>query len=209
MIYVYDILLNFNKELIEYFEWENYDNIKYAKKIILFKIDKKTMNDILNYDIEFDSSFINNTNKYDLDGLNNKISYALFTDGDIVLGVSFKNNKLYLLSRLIIDEEDEIINISEKLDNYKINYKKLNLRKKDNRCLTRDEKYKLSIIKEEIDKLYHNKNLEKLKYLYYEFTSKSCDNINYIYKYLIYSLSSYTDKHKRILDVLNMSSKKL
>lgn len=32
MVYIYDILLNFNKNLIEYFEWEEKDNIKYIKK---------------------------------------------------------------------------------------------------------------------------------------------------------------------------------
>ena len=35
MIYIYDILLNFNTSLIEFFEWEENDLIKYIKKIML------------------------------------------------------------------------------------------------------------------------------------------------------------------------------
>ena len=34
MIYIYDIVLNLNKELIEYFEWDTNDNIKYIKKFL-------------------------------------------------------------------------------------------------------------------------------------------------------------------------------
>ena len=37
MTYIYDILLNLSKELIEFFEWEDSDNIKYVKKIAVFK----------------------------------------------------------------------------------------------------------------------------------------------------------------------------
>ena len=33
MSYIYDIILNFNKNLIEFFEWEDSDDIKYVKKV--------------------------------------------------------------------------------------------------------------------------------------------------------------------------------
>ena len=209
MIYVYDILLNFNKELIEYFEWVRSDNIKYAKKICLFKISKNSLRDFLNYEIEFDSLFVKSTNKYELDGLDNKISYALFTDGYMVIGVCINNNKLELVSRLIVDEEDEVISMSKKLSNYNISYKKLGLKKKDNRLLTRNERYKLDLMKEEIKKLYNNKSFDKLKYLYYELTLKSSDNINYIYKSLLDSLVFYNEKHEKLFEILNMANKKI
>ena len=35
MVYIYDILLNFNKNLIEYFEWDDKDSIKYVKSFVL------------------------------------------------------------------------------------------------------------------------------------------------------------------------------
>ena len=38
MTYIYDILLNLSKELIEFFEWEDSDNIKYVKKIVFSKL---------------------------------------------------------------------------------------------------------------------------------------------------------------------------
>ena len=38
MIYIYDILLNFNTSLIEFFEWEENDLIKYIKKIPIYNL---------------------------------------------------------------------------------------------------------------------------------------------------------------------------
>ncbi len=209
MIYVYDILLNFNKELIEFFEWEKHDNIKYAKKISLFKVDKKVIKDILEYEIEFDSSFVKNTNKYDFDGIGDKIYYTLLTDGDIVIGLSIKNNKIDLLSRLIIDEEDEVITMANSINKYNINYKKLGLKRKDSRVLTRNEKEKLKGLKKEIINLYKDKNYDKLKYLYYEFTSKYSDNIKFIYENLLNSFNSYNKNHDRLIKVLKLSGKKM
>ena len=205
MAYVYDILLNFNKDLIEFFEWEDIDNIKYAKKITLFKIDKKTMNDFLNYEVELSFDFIKDTLRYELDGLNDKISYTLFTDGEIVLGVSIRNSKIDLLSRLIIDEEDEIINISEGLDFFSIDYKILKERKRESSLLTRKETKIKNDLKNEITKLFEEKNKEKLEYLYYEFTNKESNNLNYIYNFLIKSLDNITESHLKIFEILKLS----
>ena len=47
MTYIYDILLNFNNNLIEHFEWEEKDKIKYVKKVILFKVPNKIIKDKL------------------------------------------------------------------------------------------------------------------------------------------------------------------
>ena len=47
MVYIYDILLNFNKNLIEYFEWDDKDSIKYVKKIALFKVSSKVIDDFI------------------------------------------------------------------------------------------------------------------------------------------------------------------
>lgn len=209
MTYVYDILLNFNKDLIEYFEWEDNDNIKYAKKITLFRIDKKTMKDFLCYDIELPSNFIKDTLRYELDGLNDKISYTLFTDTEIVLGVSIKNSKIDLLSRLIIDEEDEIIDIAKNLEEFNISYKVLKRKEKSKGLLTRNELKTKKTLRKEIEDLYIKKNKDKLEYLYYEFTGQECKNINSIYNFLVNSLDHMTEKHLKLFEIIKLSSKKI
>ena len=46
MNYVYDVLLNFNKELYEYYDWNLSDVIIHIRKILLFKVDNKVFNDL-------------------------------------------------------------------------------------------------------------------------------------------------------------------
>ena len=207
MVYVYDILLNFNKDLIEFFEWLDTDNIKFAKKITLFKISTKTMIDFLNYDVEFLDGFINDTIRYELNGSSEKVSYTLFTDGLIVLGVSIKNNKIDLVSRLIIDEEDEIISMSSSLEEYSFDYRIIKRKEIDNNVLTRKELYLKMFLKNEIDSLYNNNDFDKLEYLYYEYTGNECKNHLEIYNYLIDSLFYINNKHRNLFDVLKKSKK--
>ena len=209
MIYVYDILLNFNKDLIEYFEWEDTDNIKYAKKITLFKIDSKTMNDFLTKDIVFEDNFVKTTLKYELDGLKDKASYTLFTDGKIVIGIIIKNNRIDLVSRLLIDEEEEVIDIAERVDFLDINYRVLNNKNNKDLLLTRKEKNIKEQLTKEINYLYSEKNSEKLEYLYYEYTGKERKDIDYIYKYLIDSLNSLNDRHNNLVDILKLANKNI
>ena len=126
-----------------------------------------------------------------------------------MIGLSIKNNKIDLLSRLIIDEEDEVITMANSINKYNINYKKLGLKRKDSRVLTRNEKEKLKGLKKEIINLYKDKNYDKLKYLYYEFTSKYSDNIKFIYENLLNSFNSYNKNHDRLIKVLKLSGKKM
>lgn len=209
MVYVYDILLNFNKDLIEYFEWEDSDNIKYAKKITLFKITRKAMRDILTKEIEFNDNFIKKTLKYELDGFTSKTSYTLFTDETLVVGVTIKNNRIDLVSRLLVDEEQEVIEIAEQIDYANIDYKILKDKVKDSFVLTRKEKLIKTMLYEEIKKLYKEKKFEKLKYLYYEYTGKENRNIKHIYNYLIDSLCDLNYNHKRLIDILELSNKNM
>ena len=60
MIYIYDILLNFNTSLIEFFEWEENDLIKYIKKIPIYKVSDDFLYNLVNNEIKIESNFLNN-----------------------------------------------------------------------------------------------------------------------------------------------------
>ena len=49
MNYIYDIVLNFNKEYYSFYEWNRKDNIINVKKIPLFLVDNECFN-IMKYD---------------------------------------------------------------------------------------------------------------------------------------------------------------
>ena len=206
MDYIYDILLNFNEYLIEFFEWDDQDNIKYIKKIILFKTDEKTLKDIVNNEVLFDSSFTNSIPKYEINNVKDHCKLCLLTDGKIVIGLLIDNNKVKYISRLLLDEEYEILLSSDSLINTKINYKIINNKIIKDNTLTRTESKIKELLLVELDLLYKNKKEDKLIYLYYEFTNKESRDINYIYDYLVKSLEYFNKKHIYLYNILSMSN---
>lgn len=208
MTYIYDIILNFNKELIEHFEWEQKDRLKYAKRIILFKVNNKTIKDILKKEIEISNNFIKKIPKYEMNGENTSPSICLIGTENIVLGLQIKENKIDKISRLLLDEEKEVIekikNLEEEIIDYKIIKEKEN--KKIN--LTRKELIIKEYLEKEINNLYKNNDINKLKYLYYEYTNKENNNKEKIYKYLIKTLNNFNKKHNKIYNILIISNKK-
>lgn len=208
MVYIYDILLNFNKNLIEYFEWEEKDSIKYIKKIALFKVGDKLIKDIVYKNITFSDEFINNIPKYEMNGRIDASSVCLFTNSFIVIGVLIKDKKPILISRLLLDEEKEVLEISDKMETININYVVDGTKKIDTEIITRKEKMMKEQLFNQITKLLNNKDYDKLFYLYYEYTSKENKNIHYVYTYLIDSLKNFNDKHKHLFDILMLSDVK-
>lgn len=206
MTYIYDILLNFNKNLVECFLWNDSDKFKYVKKIVLFKVNSKVIKDIIYNDVIFEDSFINMIPNYEINGEANSNSLCLLCDGVFVIGLFINNNKPVLISRMLFDEEQEVIDITNDLSNTFVSYKVLNKNSKINCLLTRREFDIKNVLKQEFDKLYKDKSLDKLMYFYYEFTNKECSNIDYIYNYLVNSLNDFSKEHVNLFEIINMSS---
>lgn len=209
MSYIYDILLNFNNDLIEYFEWEDTDKIKYVKKIMLFKTSTDVIRDIANYEVLLDSSFTSNIPKYDMNNSREEGKICLLTDENIVIGLLIKNNKVEYISRLLLDEEYDALETASHIVTTKIGYKKLKQRNRDKGNLTRKELTIKRNLLDKIDSLYKNKKVEELKYLYYEYTNKENKNIDYIYNFLKNSLTNFNDNHISLYNILNISNIKL
>lgn len=175
MKYIYDIVLNFNKRIYEFYEWMDSDNIEYIKKIPIFKVNKKVFNDIKNNNIKISSEFLNNIyNKceiYDNYGIK-KIDYAvLFSIDDDIIAIKFnKNNESILISDLYIDEKIDILNYVKRLNITNIDYKIIS--KYKTYLITRKEIDMIEFIKNEINLIYKNNNIDKIRYIYYECFNK-------------------------------------
>lgn len=211
MIYIYDILLNFNNEFYEFFEWEKNDNIIHCKKIPIFKVKTSFIEDLLSKEIKLNSSFANliynKTEIYDNKKVKTIKYCSLVTDGYKVLGILLDNDyKVIKLSDLLIDEADDCLGISIRCNNIEIEYNILsNL--KINYFLTRKEKNIKKYLLEEIEKIYCNKEILKLKYLYFEYFNKNEDNIDLIYKELISSLKEINKNHFKLFELVKLSNK--
>ena len=106
MIYIYDIILNFNSVFYEFYEWDSKDNLTFIRKIPLVKVDTNFINDILTKKVVIDDPIVLEiTNKCEITSCKkaNKIKYAcLFTDSLKVIGV-------------ILNDKKQIINISDNM----------------------------------------------------------------------------------------------
>ena len=188
MTYIYDVILNFQKDYYEFYEWDTNDKIYHIKKIYLVKIDSNSFNDILNNKIKLsDELMLDIFNKCEY--FDNKklltIPYAIIvTDSYRVMGIMMNMDGLIIkYSSLLLDEEEDILEISNRLATVKIDYKII--KKKINNNLTRNEKNILQYIRKDLNDTYKEKNINKLKFLYYEIFNKQSNDIDEIYDSLI------------------------
>ena len=121
MKYIYDILLNFNEKLYEFYEWDDCDNFDYVKKIAIIKVNKDTLNDIRNNKIMLDDEFvkeIHNTCEVYTSKSIKSIEYAcLFTSNSSIIACLFNYKGISIMkSDLLLDEGLDIIEICKKLN---------------------------------------------------------------------------------------------
>lgn len=209
MTYIYDVILNFQKDYYEFYEWDTNDKIYHIKKIYLVKIDSNSFNDILNNKIKLsDELMLDIFNKCEY--FDNKklltIPYAIIvTDSYRVMGIMMNMDGLIIkYSSLLLDEEEDILEISNRLATVKIDYKII--KKKINNNLTRNEKNILQYIRKDLNDTYKEKNINKLKFLYYEIFNKQSNDIDEIYDSLIEILNKKIDeRHYNLYDLIRLS----
>ena len=187
MNYIYDILVNFQNELYENFEWNIDDNITHIRKIPLFKVKTEDLLNFYNNKVQFSKEFLNKIyNKTEI-FMNKKIiqiNYAcLLSDGSEVIAVKIKQDGiLRYRSKLLIDENEEVLEYSTSINNTDIYYEVLKEVKKQT-FKTRKEQEILTFINEQLDKIQLKNESDKIEYLYYEcFGKKGIDSKEAIIK---------------------------
>lgn len=206
MIYIYDLTLNFNDRLYDFYDWKDTDSITHYRKIPLIKLSDKKYDKFLNNKVVVDEELLSlvrdkaqqykgrmlKTVKYAFVLTNGFDAFAVMLDDG---GMSVKKSKL------VIGEELEVIDLA---NNLKVKDVSFNIVCKDNfvNKFTRDEEV---IINDVVSKINdHKDNLELLKYLYYEwnnkiYVGKSC------YDDLIKDITSqYSDKLNKLNEILNL-----
>ena len=148
MEYIYDIVLNFNDCYYEFYEWNSKDKIINVKKIPVYRI-----NDI-DY-LSFKYNKVSIVNKF-----NQNYNIYLVTNTLEVMAIMLdKSGNIIKRSSLLLEEADEVLEISEKLEVTNITYKK-NI-PQDRNIISRSIKEKYNFIAS----FFKNINLNKDKYL--------------------------------------------
>lgn len=213
MYYYYDILLNFQDDnnLFNFYEWEETDAIDFIKKIPLFKISSESFKELLQYRVQFDREFLESIkNKTILKNTKENLKNTfLISDSKDALALELDENGTVInRSRLLLSDEINLSEIMFTMKETKLEYKKLKKYEESTDIRQIEEIKKL--INCEINTLYKSKNLNKLKYLYYEWFNKKNNDIDIIYKEMQLNLNSkYDENQKRIYDLIKRSYKKL
>ena len=202
MNYIYDIVLNFQDNYYEFYEWHPKDKIKNISKIPVYKVSDKDILILKNNKVKIDNIFLNRIKE---DNKKNKKIICLVSNTKLSIGLLFDNNgKLLKRSSLIYEEEDEVNDFCKELELTKINYI-------ENKEIHSSNKLRLEIEKKDILMKYLNntKDIKTLKYLYYEYYQKECDDIIKIKKSLRKELEKdWTKQQNNLYHTVKILNKK-
>ena len=191
MNFIYDIVLNFNKDYYNFFEWCKKDNIINIKKIPIFLINNDTFL-MLKYDhVTVDLSFIDSIRDKTLTYTRHKIGIScLVSNGKEVMGLLFsENGNLIKRSSLLLDEEEEALD--EISGDEETSIKIVKISKGKNITINRIEKEKRDFL---IKYINREDNEVNLKYLYYDYFEKDESDIKNIKDALIKEIKNKWNK---------------
>ena len=214
MIYIYDILLNWTDLhlIYDFYEWDKSDTIEHIKKIPLLKVNEESLSDFMHFKIQVTSEVLEKIENMTEVYKNKKISYlshaCILSDGVRVLGVEFDDNgNLIYHSRLLLDEEEDVLDLVSRLEFQDINYTKGEEISKRG-FYTRKEEEKKNYLLSEFASTYEQKDIEKLHYLYQEYFDEDENDLKVMYEKLVNSFDYFNPKHEKLYQLLQLSHTK-
>lgn len=197
MNYIYDILINFNENLYDFYDWNLNDEIDHIRKIPTFRVDSEVLFHLKNNNLVFKKEFLdkiyNRTEVFTTKNIKNLKYACLFCDGMEVIGINIINNTV-TKSKLLIDEEEEVIEVCSKLKKEQIPYQIIS-KNNINNYQTRKEMEMEKFVRNQIKNLNKENDIHKLSYLYYECFNKKETNKDRI-------ISDFNHQIQKNFDVL-------
>ena len=172
MTYIYDVTLNFNEILYDFFEWNNSDNLIHVRKIPIFKVSNDTFLNVLTYEVQLSDEILYKIkDKTDTYGKKTKsFTSCLIRNEDNIIALKFDDNGISKqVSSIIIEEELDILEIRVSMTK-SFEYKTLNKRKF--LTSTRYDSVNRTYLQKQINSLNIDNDREKIKYLYFEYFGK-------------------------------------
>lgn len=203
MIYAYDLIINLNNNTYDYYDWIDSDKLMHIRRVPLFKVNNKTYKDISFRNVKSSSNVLNmikdKTQVFTIKALETIEEAMIITNGINAMFI-YMDNKGNIISRskFLVNEELEIIELSNKMKEVKLDYK-INDKNVIFNSMTREEEKTINLITNLISKIKNEK--EKIDYIYFEWFKE----FNTDYDKLISDIKrKYTLKHKELLDTLNL-----
>lgn len=213
MTYIYDILLNFNNDFFEFYEWEKNDNIIHVKKIPIYKVNTVFLDDLITKKVLIDDpikfEILNKTELFDNKKNKNIKSACLFTDSYRIVAVLLNDDGLVTkISDLLLEEAVDTIEIAKRCKLVSITYNILGTKKHYDFFTRKEIKIKKYLCKE-IKTAYLEKDKTKLEYLYFEYFDRISSEIDKIYEELMYSFKlELTSRHIKLYELIKLANSK-
>ena len=114
MIYVYDVLVNLNEELYDFYDWEDTDNFLHVRRVPIFKIEEKALIDMTAKKVKINNEFLTNIKDKTqiFGGRNIEIikSACIFSDGKNAIMLEFNDKgEVKKKSKFLINEDSKKI----------------------------------------------------------------------------------------------------
>lgn len=205
MVYVYDILVNFNDTLYDFYDWKTTDDFYHVRRCPLFKVRTNILGDLTYKKVRIGEEFLSvvkdKTQVFTSKNVETLEYSFIVTDGINSLMVLLDKKGLVIKkSKFLINEEVEISNMAKTMRMTALAYNVINNNITKNKML-RDENELVDTILKELDLIKTDK--DKLSYLYYEWFNKEAP-VN-AYTLLVKAIKKdYTDKHREFYSLLNM-----
>lgn len=167
MNYIYDIVLNFQNNYYQFFEWNRTDKIKNISKIIVYHIKDEDLINLTYNDIIVNNEFLETLKE---DNKKYKKIMCLVSNTKQTIGLLFSTDGTLLKrSSLLFEEESEVNNFARDLPLTKITYQK-------NEPLAPINALRIEIEKKDvlIQYIKETNDITTLKYLYYEYFKEEC-----------------------------------
>ena len=193
MQYYYNLKVNINEELYQFYEWFSNDVVELLKKVPIYKISFRNMCKMINNKVKL----LNMPKENDI----------LFTDGYNSLLVEFDDNGKELgISKLLISDELDVMEIAYDMMEESID---LELLEKRNAHILRQDEVIKRYLSLEYRTLLEDKNINKMSFLYYERFMKKNNDLNKMYQDLISDLNNdILDIHYELYKIVILSYKK-
>ena len=205
MNYYYDVVLNFQDDYCMFYEWDKEDTIEYIKKIPLFHIHSKDFIDIYTKRIRVNKDF--------LEKIENKtilkqsvLKYTcIISDGKNSIALEFDDDgKTINKSSLLLEDELNINEFMYNIEISNIDYEIIGIESFNKE--TRQELKIKKILRIEILKMYNNKELSKLKYIYLEWFNKIDSNYKKMYEDMLKKIKEkLTAKEYEIYELIKIT----
>lgn len=208
MNYIFDVCLNFNKELYDFYEWDFNDKVEFFLKIPIFRIEDEIIDNFIFHDIKVSNLFLkkiyNKSQKYYKNIVKNNKYSCILSSNTKCIAINF-NDDGYIDSRsnLSLEEETEVLEFTKFLKYSIIDYKIIKKNSFKVNYFTRKENKIINTLTNYLYDLIDDKKYEELEYFYYEIYNEKTDNISVIKQKLLSAINNSFDKRNIFYKLYN------